>query len=198
MNKNNTDRIQVKLVIFTVHDGRLKVFLGSKKLPQATLGKNASLDKVAEKVGVSTFSTSVKQCYIEQLYTVAEKSQVSVVYFLLYPSFNKVVSPDWIDVAKAKISPDYAIISYAIQRIRWKIEYTNVVYSLLPDEFTFSQLQQVYEAVLGKVLDKRNFRKKISSLNILKSTGKKTKMVKARPAQMYRFQSKHLTYVKIL
>ena len=85
-----------------------------------------------------------------------------------------------------------------MQRLRWKIEYTNIVYSLLPKEFTFGELQKVYEAILGRTMDKRNFRKKILSLGILTDTGKKKTQGRSRPAEVYRFKSREMTYVEVL
>ena len=62
------------------------------------------------------------------------------------------------------------IIDYGVDRLRAKIKYTNIAQYLLPEEFTLSELQTVYETVTGKRLDKRNFRKKISASGILKDT----------------------------
>ena len=92
---------------------------------------------------------------------------------------------------------DKEIISYAVQRLQWKIEYTNVVYSLLPREFTLSELQLTYEAILGKELDKRNFRKKILFLKLLKDTGKKRTGTVARPASVYEFRKRSPVRVKV-
>ena len=92
---------------------------------------------------------------------------------------------------------DRNIIKYAVQRLQWKIEYTNVVYSLIPFEFTLSRLQTTYEAILGKTLDKRNFRKKILSLGLLKKTGKILKGFKARPALVYGFRKRTPVMVKV-
>jgi 8-oxo-dGTP diphosphatase len=91
---------------------------------------------------------------------------------------------------------EFSIISYAVQRLRWKIEYTNVVYSLLSREFTLSDLQKVYEAILGKFIDKRNFRKKILSLHFLQPT-RKIKIGRARPALFYTFKEKKPVIVNI-
>ena len=63
----------------------------------------------------------------------------------------------------------------------------DVAYSLLPPEFTLSQLQQSYEAILGRELDKRNFRKRLTSLGIVEATGRYESEGRHRPAQLYRF-----------
>jgi 8-oxo-dGTP diphosphatase len=62
------------------------------------------------------------------------------------------------------------ILDYSIQRIKWKVEYTNVAQYILPSKFTLSQLQKVYETILDTQIDVRNFRKKLDKLNIVKET----------------------------
>jgi 8-oxo-dGTP diphosphatase len=61
------------------------------------------------------------------------------------------------------------------------------VYALLPREFTLTTLQTTYEIILNRKLDKRNFRKKILSLNLISAVGKKVGGVPNRPAELYRF-----------
>ena len=79
------------------------------------------------------------------------------------------------------------ILASAVQRLRAKLSYSNVAYGLLPDTFTLSELQAVYEAVLDRQLDKRNFRKKLLSLNVLSET-EGQRRGPHRPAQLYRFR----------
>ena len=79
------------------------------------------------------------------------------------------------------------ILASAVQRLRAKLSYSNVAYGLLPDTFTLSELQAVYEAVLDRHLDKRNFRKKLLSLNVLSET-EGQRRGPHRPAQLYRFR----------
>jgi 8-oxo-dGTP diphosphatase len=74
------------------------------------------------------------------------------------------------------------------------MEYTNVVYSLLPRYFSLTDLQKVYEIVLGSTLDKRNFRRKILSTGMIKAT--KIKEGGAhRPAIMYQFADKDIRFI---
>ena len=79
------------------------------------------------------------------------------------------------------------ILHSAMERLRAKLSYSNVAYGLLPDTFTLSELQAVYEAVLGRALDKRNFRKKVLSLNLVTET-EGQRRGPHRPAQLYRFR----------
>lgn len=78
------------------------------------------------------------------------------------------------------------ILSTALNRLRGKLSYSNVAYALLPDTFTLSELQAVYEAVLDRALDKRNFRKKVLSLGLVVET-EGQRRGPHRPAQLYRF-----------
>ena len=87
------------------------------------------------------------------------------------------------------------IIEYAIERLRNKLEYTTVGFQLLPAKFTLSELQAVYEAILGKTLDKRNFRKKLDLLGILKSLPEQ-RQTGRKPARLYRFAEKNFSKLK--
>jgi 8-oxo-dGTP diphosphatase len=78
------------------------------------------------------------------------------------------------------------ILNYALERLRNKLEYTTVGFQLLPEKFTLTELQEVYEAILGRQLDKRNFRRKLSLLKILKPLSEYRRGGQ-RPAQLYRF-----------
>ena len=83
-------------------------------------------------------------------------------------------------------------------RLNAKLEYTNIVYSLLPDEFTLGEMQKCYETILRRPLDKRNFRKKIKSLNLVIATGRKRAGKAHRPAMLYRFRNRQYQIVQIL
>jgi len=80
------------------------------------------------------------------------------------------------------------ILHYALERLRNKLEYTTVGFQLLPEKFTMTELQEVYEAILGKKLDKRNFRRKLGLLKILKPLAEYRRGGQ-RPAQLHRFQA---------
>jgi 8-oxo-dGTP diphosphatase len=88
------------------------------------------------------------------------------------------------------------ILNYALTRLRYKLEYTAVGFELLPDVFTLSELQQAYETILKEKLDKRNFRRKILSADILEETGKKKKSGEGRPARLYRYRQNAVAEVK--
>lgn len=87
-----------------------------------------------------------------------------------------------------KLAYDHAdIINYAHERLKAKITYTNAIFALLEPKFTLSQLQTAYEAVLGRPLDKRNFRKKFLSLDLIRATDEMHQDGAHRPARLYEF-----------
>jgi 8-oxo-dGTP diphosphatase len=82
------------------------------------------------------------------------------------------------------------ILDYAMERLRNKLEYTTVGFQLLPRKFTLTQLQRVYEAILGRALDKRNFRRKLELLDILTPLEEWSRESPTRPAQLYTFSAR--------
>jgi 8-oxo-dGTP diphosphatase len=84
------------------------------------------------------------------------------------------------------------IIEFAFERLKSKLGYTNIAYSLLPEEFTLTELQRTYEIILGRSIDKRNFRKRILSLRLVKEAGSKKRGEAHRPAQLYKFSKREL------
>ena len=96
-----------------------------------------------------------------------------------------------------RLAYDHAnIIQYARERLIAKLTYTNAVSAFLEKRFTLTQLQSAYEIIFGREFDKRNFRKKMLSLNILHDTGKKQNKVSHRAARLYSFDQK--AYKKML
>ena len=212
--------VAVDVAIVTVLEGGLKILLVKVKkkpyaglwaLPGGIIRSTESLDGAAHRELAR--QTGVKNVYLEQLYTFGEvrrdktRRAVSTVYFaLLNPggpgpkTSPKYAGVNWFLVnALPSLAYDHAkVIQYAVQRLRWKLEYTNVAWSLLPETFSLSELQSVYEAILGKMLDKRNFRKKILSLNLVVSTGRTRLGSAHRPAALCRFTKRTPMIVKIL
>jgi 8-oxo-dGTP diphosphatase len=153
----------------------------------------------------------IKKIYSEQLYTFSEIDRdprgrvVSVAYLALtgedpQKSESAHSETKWQPVdALPHLAYDHAkIIAAGLDRLKGKIVYTNIAQHLLPSEFTFSELQSVYEIVLGKGLDKRNFRKKILACNILEETGATRKEGVMRPAALYRFTTRKLVNVELI
>lgn len=212
--------VAVDIVIFTIKDDELKVILikmkkkpfkGSWAFPGGRVRINESLDEAARKELCE--KTGVKNVYLEQLYTFGKVNRdpftrvVSVAYFALVDSrkiklktTTKYAGIDWFIVKHLPpLAYDHKeVAKLALERLRAKLEYTNIVYGLLPKYFTLSELRKVYEIILDKKLDRRNFRRKINSLNLLKSTGQKKKGLPYRPAILYTFRKRKPMIVEIL
>ena len=114
----------------------------------------------------------------------------SVSYLALLPRPVEVLQRAawWPVTAPPELAFDHSLIlDSAVERLRGKLSYSNVAYGLLPNTFTLSELQGVYESVLDTTLDKRNFRKKVLSLDMLTETDEQRRGPH-RPAQLYRFR----------
>src|SRR5437660_7673519 len=146
--------------------------------------------------------TGVQDVYLEQLYTFGDPGRdprtrvITVVYFALLDSARLQVraADDAADVGWFSVYqlPSLAfdheqILHYALERLRGKLDYTTIAFSLLPEQFTLRELQRVYEIILHRKLDKRNFRKKVLATGILEDTGAKKMEGTHRPARLYRF-----------
>lgn len=199
----------VVVAIFTVNAGRLNVLLieraadpcaGQWALPGGVLREEESLDEAAKRKLAD--ETGVSDVFLEQLYTFDHLGQgradIVVTYFAL------------VDIARVRLRSDSdwrpawqpvhplprvafeneRVVAYAEERLRNKLEYTNVVYSLLPQRFTLTKMQQVYEAILGEKMDKRNFRRRVVGLGIVHETGNYEKQGAHRPAMLYEFTSR--------
>ncbi len=199
----NRHNVVIKLVTFSVIDGALVMYLPKGCVPSLPHSDHDSLESSLN-VLLEKSSVTDTNVFTEQLFTrvnPAFAGEVEIVYYTLVEqcALTTAIPSSWNRVDSLPAShADFDIASYALQRLRWKIEYTNIVYSLLPPEFTLSQLQLVYEAILGKQLDKRNFRKKILLLGILKDTKKKKISGRARPAGIYAFKNRSMTFVEVL
>ena len=152
----------------------------------------------------------VRGVFMEQLYTFSRVDRdprgrvVSVAYLALIPHTNVRPPKDpnvrWFSVKHLpRLAYDHAqVIRTAFERLRTKLEYTNIAFTLLPLEFTMGELQAVYETVFARRFDKRNFRKKIFALKLVRPTGRKKKGFAGRPAALYRFIERKPRTVEIL
>lgn len=209
--------VTVDLVIFTVEYDRLKVllvkraeepFAGFWSIPGGFLKTGESLDDAA--LRVMEDKTGVKEVYLEQLYTFGKPERdprnrvITVTYFalipwknLIQPESKKVADLTWhaLDEMPSLAFDHQEILEYAINRLRAKAGYSNIVYGLLPEYFRLSDLQKMYEIILNKTLDKRNFRKKILASGLLESTGKKALQGAHRPAMLYQFKKREFLFL---
>jgi 8-oxo-dGTP diphosphatase len=209
--------VTVDLVIFTVNNDMLKImlmkraenpFADSWSLPGGFLKVGESLEEAA--LRVLKEKTGMEDVYMEQLYTFGDPDRdprtrvITVAYFALIP-WKNLIQPDsdkvtdlmWVSVDRLpKLAFDHkAIVEYAVQRLRAKASYSNIVYSLMPMKFRLSELQNIYEIIINAKLDKRNFRKRMLATGLLQETGKKDAAGAHRPAMLYKFKKMEIAFL---
>ena len=166
-------------------------------LPGGALRPDEDLEQAARRVLSESLGHDPR--HLEQLASFGAPGRdprgrvVSVSYLALLPEPVKARNGRWrVASMPEELAFDHGeILASAIERLRGKLSYSNVAYGLLPDEFTLSDLQTIYEAVLGRPMDKRNFRKKVLSLGMLREA-EGQRRGSHRPAQLYRFAAQRL------
>lgn len=203
--------VTVDCVVFAIDfiESNLKVLLIKRgtapfenkwAIPGGFVQINEALDEAA--IRELKEETGLESVYLEQLYTYGDITRdprervISVAHFALVNIEGKLLSAqtDAIDAAWFSLTelPSLAfdhekIISDAVERLRGKLAYRPIGFELLPDLFTLSQLQKLYEIILDTSIDKRNFRKKLQNLDVLIETDEIEKDVSHRAARLYRF-----------
>ena len=93
---------------------------------------------------------------------------------------------------------DHALMAdYALKRLKAKLEYTNIACNLLPPTFTFAQLEELYATVLERALDRRNFRRRILAMGLLRRLPQERRGAH-RPAALYAFAQRGLQEIEML
>jgi 8-oxo-dGTP diphosphatase len=212
-------KIAVDAIVFGYADNKLNVLLikqkfGELKNQWALVGgfvkDNETL--IAAVTRELQEETGIKVNYLEQLYTFGDDIHrdprfrvVSVAYFALVNSTKLVLQADsdaedakWFSINELpKLAFDHKeILQTAKSRLQSKLTYQPIGFDLLPREFLFSELENLYCTILEKEIDRRNFRKKILSFGIVEETEKFGKKIKGRPAKLYRFNK--LKYKKLV
>ncbi len=210
--------VTVDVAAFTARERKLHVLLikrgiwpfeGHWALPGGFVQMSEDLDtaayrELAEETGVAGAE------FLEQLYTFGTVDRdprtrvISVAYYALLPE-PRIAPRAGTDAAEAQWWPveelpflafDHAkILTTALSRLRAKLAYTSVAYALLAPEFTLTELQNVYELILGRELDKRNFRKKMLSTELLEGLEKQRRGGAHRPAQLFSFTKREPVFL---
>ncbi|MDR3419619.1 MAG: NUDIX domain-containing protein [Nevskia sp.] len=202
--------VTADIVVFTIRDGTLQVLLvkrgaapfkGRWALPGGYLKPDEDLEGCArreleEETGLAGF-------YLEQLYTFGaikrdpRERVITVAYFALIRSdavslrpATDVVGADWtaLDALPPLAFDHEQIIAYARERLAAKLDYSTLAFQFLPERFTMRELHAVYETVLGKPLDRRNFYKKMLASGELQETAESRLEGAHRPAAVYRLR----------
>lgn len=219
-NEQSGIKVAVDTLIFSVNKGKLQVLLiqiasgpyeGKWALPGGLVGLNESLDEAAERVLAE--KAGVDGVYLEQLATFGNPKRdkrarsISVAYMALVnvDAFLPKTTEYYADIAWHPVEglPTLAfdhkeIVMNGKTRLVNKLGYSNISYALLPKEFTLSELQSLYESIIGQVLDKRNFRKKILDIELVKETGRVRRDGPSRPAKLFQFANRRPKMVNIL
>lgn len=201
--------LTVDCAIFRVADNRLQLLLikrekapyaGKWSLPGGIIRADETAEQCAERILEE--KTGIKGMFLEQLYTFSALKRdprgrvVSVSYFALVrpDQFAVIAGRDTSEIAWKNIGQLPAlgfdhneIADVALTRLQAKVRYQPIGFESLAQTFTLTQLQNLYETILGYAIDKRNFRKKILGMGLLDATGKKEVNVKRRAAGLYRF-----------
>lgn len=189
------------------HFNNLSGLPGGLLYPKET-ALEAAVRHVTKKAGVAA-----GKIYFEQLYTFSEVDRdprgrvVSVAYSGYVPWESLSTSEResggeayWCPAnAIPKLAYDHKDILYtALERLRARIRYTTLMTKLMPKEFTLTELENAYELILGEDLDKRNFRKKLMALELVRKLNKERRGQKFRPAKLHSFNSSKVVPIEIL
>lgn len=197
--------LSVDCVVFGLDDSGLRVLLIDRKneptgwaLPGGFVHAHEGLEDAARRELAE--ETGVSDVFLEQLYTFGRPNRdprdrvVSVAYYALVKPRELNASTDaadaqWFDAGKLPALPfDHdEIVSVARNRLRGKVRYQPIGFELLPTKFALSELQKLYETILERPLDKRNFRKKILGMGLLDELDEHQQAVAHRAARLYRF-----------
>jgi 8-oxo-dGTP diphosphatase len=202
--------VTTDVALFTIRDGKLQLLLigrgcepfkGQWALPGGFLDIDEDLEHCA--LRELEEETGVSGVYLEQLRTYGQPGRdprervVSVAYYALAPSerLSPRAASDAADAAWFPIGdlPTLAfdhdeIVRTAHERLVAKLDYSTIAFQFMPESFTLSELQEVYEILLDAELDKRNFRKWALALEQIEDTGGQRRRGSHRPARLYRLK----------
>ncbi|MFN6943891.1 MAG: NUDIX hydrolase [Cytophagaceae bacterium] len=205
-NKDIIPSLSIDCVIFGFEESKLKVLLirrlqepdkGRWALPGGFVLEKEDLDQSAHRILDEL--TGVSDLFMEQVYTFGDVDRypprrvITIVYYaLIKPAAYHLKSEadaKWFDIDKIPDLPydHIKIFKTAFEKLKKTVRYEPVGFELLPEKFSLTELQQLYEAILETSLDKRNFRKKLLKMDLLLSLDETQKNVAHRAARLYKF-----------
>jgi 8-oxo-dGTP diphosphatase len=210
MSENQNIRVAVDAIVFGYQNNQLYVLLIQQKfgteesywaLPGGLVQGQESLQDAVKRELKEETNVSVN--YFEQLFTFGDdvfrdprNRVISIAYFALVDSSKLKIKADsdaenaqWFKIdAIPSLAFDHSIIlTKAIDRLKAKLTYEPIGFDLLPKEFLFSELENLYCTILEKEIDRRNFRKKILSFEIIEETDHFSSVKTGRPAKLFKF-----------
>lgn len=210
---NDHDRLLVSVdcIVFGFDEGELRVLMGKRKMDPGHgqwslyggfVGANESVNDAARRVLYAL--TGLKDLYMKQVgaYGDVDRDPGARVISISYYSMINVADYDqaqqqehdvaWVNIEQLPemYSDHRKMVLKARRMMQEKISHEPIGFNLLPELFTLSQLQQVYEAVNGEEVDKRNFRKRIKEMDFIEKTDQIDKLTSKRGAYLYRFNEK--------
>ncbi|ANE44008.1 NUDIX hydrolase [Deinococcus puniceus] len=201
--------LAVDVAAFAMHAGELRVLLVQRgalphardwALPGGFVHGGEELHEAALRELRTETTVQLEPRHLEQFYTFGEVDRdprgriVSVAHLAVLPHGTVRVTAGGHTLGAAWLSAHqppplafdhHLILDRAIKRLQLRLEYANLALEFLPDTFTLPELQGVYEAILDRKLDKRNFRKRLLTQGILTPSGERRSGV-GRPAQLYK------------
>lgn len=204
--------LTVDCAVFGLDENDLKVLLIQRDLepfaerwalPGGFVRENETLEEAA--LRELREETGLSKVFLEQLYTFGRPDRdpreriVTVAYYALVKLLDHRVqaatdarNAAWFEVGDLpKLAFDHdEILDVALKRLQGKVRYQPIGFELLPPKFSLTQLQRMYEIILERGLDKRNFRKKVLSLDILDELDEVEQDVAHRAARLYRFDER--------
>ena len=205
----------IDCVIYSFHEGKLKVLLTERNespysgwwaLPGFFVDRYEEMEDAVMRISYEL--TGLKDIFMEQLAAFAgvkrhpEGRVLTVAYTTLVryedvkhkikPVTNYMRQASWVPISELpELAFDHKeIIDLSLNKLKRSIAYSTAPFEMLPDKFSLTQLQQVYEEILQKKLDKRNFRKKIINLGYLKELNEVQQKVSYRAARLYKFDKR--------
>lgn len=200
--------VSVDCIIFGFDEGKLKILIGRRQMDPGRgqwslyggfVTEQESIDNAAERVLRDL--TGLRHIYMQQVgaYGAVDRDPgervISIAYYALInvrdydEQLRSEHGVEWVDIKQ--IPPLYSdhnlMVKDALRKMRQKIRVEPISFRLLPSLFTLTQLQHLYEAVMGEEVDKRNFRKRVKEMEFIEKTELIDKTSSKRGAALYRF-----------